>query len=389
MTAPRSRDRSQRVHGEEGLPLDASPRAGARTEGDSRQIQVFDFFSGCGGTSAGLRRAGMRIVFAVDNDPDAAATFRRNFSEATFLERDLFKVKTKRIDSLVRDAKERGPLLFSACAPCQPFSRQNRTERDLARHRPRLLLQFLRFVRRYRPEMIFVENVPGLQDPDETREPFGTFVRTLRRLGYQVTYANVDCRRYGIPQRRLRLVLTGATAGSVDFPAPTHGTGTRRSFTTVRESIGDLPPLAAGEEHPRIRNHRAMALSGLNMQRIRATPMGGDRRNWPKELVLKCHRRKGAGYVDVYGRMHWDAPATGLTTRCISLSNGRFGHPEQDRAISVREAACLQTFPRSFVFEGNIEAMARQIGNAVPALLARRFGEQFVRHADGRRSEVE
>ena len=124
-----------------------------------------------------------------------------------------------------------------------------------------------------------------------------------------------------------------------------------------------------------------MALSELNMRRIRATPVGGDRRDWPSELVLDCHRKEGAGYVDVYGRMRWDAPATGLTTKCFSLSNGRFGHPEQDRAISVREAACLQTFPRRFVFDGTLYSMGRQVGNAVPFLLARRFGDEFVRHS--------
>jgi DNA (cytosine-5)-methyltransferase 1 len=342
-------------------------------------IHVFDFFSGAGGTSAGLRAAGMRITLGLDNDPDAAATFRGNFPETPFLEGDITDIDTEAISQLVSEARDRGDLLFSACAPCQPFSRQNSTQRDLSKHRS-LLLEFLRFVDRYLPQMVFVENVPGLQDPDETREPFGPFVRALRARHYHVTYGTVDCRRYGVPQRRLRLVLVASLLGPIRFPNPTHGPGTRRGYTTVRHWIGSLPPIAAGEQHPRIANHRAMALSPLNLRRIRATPMGGDRRNWPRELVLDCHRSEDAGYVDVYGRMDWNGPATGLTTKCISLSNGRFGHPDQDRAISVREAACLQTFPRRFKFEGPIYSMARQIGNAVPVLLARRFGEEFDRH---------
>lgn len=345
------------------------------------QIQVLDFFSGCGGTSAGMRAAGMQIVLAIDNDPDAAATFRRNFPEARFLETDLVRLHTPTIDGVVAEARRRGPLLYSACAPCQPFSRQNSADRDLS-HRRALLLEFLRFVKRSRPELVFIENVPGLQDLDETRRPFGPFVRTLRRLGYHVAYRIIDCRRYGIPQRRLRLVLVGSLLAPIDFPEHTHGPGTRRRYATVRDFIGDLPPIAAGEQHPRVRNHRAMALSDINLRRIRATPMGGDRRDWPRELILDCHRKNSAAYVDVYGRMRWDAPATGLTTKCFSLSNGRFGHPEQDRAISVREAACLQTFPRRFVFEGTLFAMGRQVGNAVPVALARRFGEHFVQHVE-------
>jgi DNA (cytosine-5)-methyltransferase 1 len=340
---------------------------------------VFDFFSGCGGTSTGMRRAGMNVAFGLDSDSDAASTFRRNFPEATFIESDLAQVDTGRLELLVTDATSRGPLLFSACAPCQPFSRQNSAQRDLSSHRS-LLLEFLRFVQYYLPDMVFVENVPGLQGPDETRAPFGPFVQTLRRLGYHVEYGVVDCRRYGIPQRRRRLVLIGSRMGPIKFPKPTHGQGTRHRFTTVRQWIGDLPPIAAGQAHARVRNHRAMRLSELNLKRIQATPEGGDRRDWPPELVLACHRKEEAGYTDVYGRLRWDEPATGLTTKCFSLSNGRFGHPEQDRALSIREAACLQTFPRRFVFEGNLFAMGRQIGNAVPVLLARRFGEVFVRH---------
>jgi DNA (cytosine-5)-methyltransferase 1 len=345
----------------------------------TQDIHVFDFFSGCGGTSAGLRAAGMHIVFGLDNDPSAAATFQRNFQDAEFVEEDLAKVHTRSVASLVDRARDTGKLLFSACAPCQPFSRQNRTQRNLNPGRS-LLLEFFRFIECYLPDFVFVENVPGLERFAQTEAPLRTFVDCLRGLGYDVEYGIVDCRRYGVPQRRLRLVLLASLLGQPSFPAETHGPGTRRRFTTVRDWIGDLPPIAAGEEHARIANHRAGALSELNMRRIRATPTGGDRRDWPPELLLKCHRKDGAGYIDVYGRMKWDAPATGLTTKCVSLSNGRFGHPEQDRALSVREAASLQTFPRRFRFEGNLFGMARQIGNAVPVVLAERFGEQFGRH---------
>ena len=133
----------------------------------------------------------------------------------------------------------------------------------------------------------------------------------------------------------------------------------------------------AGQEDPNVYNHRAASLSPLNLSRLRSTPEGGGWRDWPEELRPACHRNGFSGYTDVYGRMRWDAPASGLTTRCISYSNGRFGHPSQDRAISVREAASLQTFPLNFIFTGSLNSMAKQVGNAVPVLLARRFGENF------------
>ncbi|MDE0036380.1 MAG: DNA cytosine methyltransferase, partial [Gammaproteobacteria bacterium] len=160
----------------------------------------------------------------------------------------------------------------------------------------------------------------------------------------------------------------------------THGPGTpNHDYETVRNWIEHLPPIGSGEEHPTVSNHRAAGLSALNVKRIEATPEGGGHRDWPDELKLACHK-DFSGYTDIYGRMSWDAPASGLTTRCISYSNGRFGHPEQDRAISVREAACLQTFPDEFAFEGALNSMARQIGNAVPVRLAEVVGKQFVSH---------
>jgi DNA (cytosine-5)-methyltransferase 1 len=368
--APSGRKRS-RVEAS-GSP---QPRRSARLD----KIGVFDFFSGAGGTSAGLRRAGMQVIAGIDNDPDAASTFRRNFPEAEFLESDIATLQTHEISHRVDRSSDTSTLLFAACAPCQPFSKQNKAQRDTTQRRS-LLLEFLRFVEHSLPDLIFVENVPGLQDPDESEPPFGPFVKALRKRGYHVSYESIDCRRYGVPQRRLRLVLLASLLGPIPMPPPTHGPGTPRRYTTVRDWIGDLPPIEAGEHHPRIMHHRALALSALNLRRIRHTPMGGDRRHWPTELLLDCHQKEGAGYSDVYGRMDWDSAATGLTTRCISLSNGRFGHPDQDRAISVREAACLQTFPHSFTFDGALFSMARQIGNAVPVVLARRFGTHLAQH---------
>ncbi len=166
--------------------------------------------------------------------------------------------------------------------------------------------------------------------------------------------------------------------GSIELPEATHGDG-KLPFSTVRQWIGELPPLNAGDTHPNDPVHRASVLSALNLRRIQVTQEGKGREGWPEDLLLDCHRTHG-GHSDVYGRLAWDRPAAGITTRCISLSNGRFGHPEQDRDLSAREAASLQTFPRTYQFAGALTSIAKQVGNAVPPLMARRLGEAIVAH---------
>jgi DNA (cytosine-5)-methyltransferase 1 len=190
----------------------------------------------------------------------------------------------------------------------------------------------------------------------------------------------VDCQHYGVPQRRRRLIVMASRYGPIQIPAPTHGRAPGLlPVSTVSEWIGDLPAISAGEADPSVPNHLASALTDLNMKRLEATPPGGGRADWPPELRLTCHAQHN-GHCDVYGRMRADAPAPALTTKCTSISNGRFGHPVQHRPISVREAASLQTFPRDFIFEGGIKSATRQIGNAVPVLLAQRMGEAFLSH---------
>lgn len=340
-------------------------------------IKVFDFFSGCGGTSAGLQAAGMEIAFGLDIDPDAAATFRANFPKAVFLQTDLTRLRADRLRPLI-GVQRRCPILFCCCAPCQPFSKQNGRRNPRDRRVP-LLSHFGRFVRYFQPEFILMENVPGLQSIAQQPGPLQAFVSLLRRLRYNVAVRTLDCCDYGVPQKRRRFVLLASNLGPIEVPPKSHGPGTpSKRFSTVGEWIADLPPLEAGQECPSVPNHRAAGLAAVNLRRIQATPPGGGRLDWPAELQLPCHIGH-SGHTDVYGRLRMDQPASALTTRCISLSNGRFGHPTQDRALSVREAASLQTFGREFRFFGSLNSMARQIGNAVPALLARRLGEAFVR----------
>jgi DNA (cytosine-5)-methyltransferase 1 len=346
---------------------------------ETPRIRVVDFFSGCGGTSSGLRDAGLEIAVGIDCDTDAAKTYALNFPEARFINKDIRKLRTSALGTdLWAEGTE---LLFSACAPCQPFSKQRRGTAPEDDRVP-LLIELIRFVRYYEPEYIFVENVPGLQTLKYEHGPFAMFVAKLTALGYDLEHRVIDSCDYGVPQRRRRLVIIGSSVGPLKFPRPTHGPSSRRgTYSSVWDWIGDLPPLQAGQEDPTVPNHRASALSPTNLRRIQATLEGGGRENWPESLLLACHKDDYDGHTDVYGRMQRHALASALTTRCISLSNGRFGHPVQDRAISVREAACLQTFSRSFQFDGSMTSMARQIGNAVPVLISHRFGKMFLTHA--------
>lgn len=356
----------------------------AQTGYGSQPPVLVDFFSGCGGTSLGFRTAGIRILAGVDNDPSSGTTFERNFPEAKFIDRDIRSMRPAELADVIGPV-ESSPLIFSACAPCQPFSKQRR-QTKVSDDRIPLLLEFYKFVEYFMPTCIFIENVPGIQRGAAAASPFQEFREKVEKLNYYVSADVVSSASYGVPQRRHRLVALASLLGPITFPSPTHGPGRNHpKYSTVKDWIGDLPPIVAGEEHSTIPNHRASGLSELNLRRIRATPEGGGRKDWPKELELSCHTNGYKGHSDVYGRMSWDAPATGLTTRCISLSNGRFGHPKQDRAISVREAACLQTFPIDFIFTGNWESMGRQIGNAVPVLLASQFGTQIVSHIDEHR----
>jgi len=365
------------------------------TNRKENNIAVFDFFCGCGGTSRGFQKAGMDIAFALDIDQDAKSTFTKNFPETVFCDKSI----TDLIDSGLEQAldKHRNSYkLFCGCAPCQPFTKQI-TESPKRDERKNLLIHFGNIVEICKPDFVFVENVPGLQKvPKHKHGPFPSFKKLLKKLGYQLTYGVVAAQDYGAPQLRRRFVLLASRHGEISIPAPTHGSP-ETPYKTVYDAIHDLPAIAAGETYSGsdVLNHRAAMLSDINMQRIKASAHnGGGRNNWPKELWPECYTRENeegsihSGHTDCYGRLWWKKPATGLTTRCISYSNGRFGHPVQDRALSVREAARLQGFDDEFEFTGNLNSMARQIGNAVPVDLAFAMGNHFIKHLEAINGEI-
>lgn len=350
--------------------------------GSRRKIVAVDLFCGAGGLTKGFSMAGIDVRLGVDADESARDTYIRNNKKTTFWCRKIETVTGKEIlDSI--GLKKDELFLLSACAPCQPFSARNkkRLKADYVDERKNLLSCVIKIIAgmKRKPDLIFAENVPGIE-----RNPvFVAFEDYLHGLEYALDYAVVNAADYGTPQSRKRLILIARKDDFIEIPKPSHGSGLK-AYVTVRDAFKGLPPIKAGGESNKIPNHYCRDLAEINLKRLSETPdSGGSRIDWEsKNLVLRCHKRlgekKNKEHKDVYGRMAWDKPAPTLTTRCVSLSNGRFGHPTQDRAISIREAARLQGFPDNYEFFGpSMESEARQIGNAVPVTLAEAFGKHF------------
>lgn len=343
-------------------------------------IVAVDFFCGAGGLTRGLLDSGIDVKFGIDVDGNCKTTYETNNAPAQFKQYDIKKLSIKELSKELAGIP-REELMFAACAPCQPFSKQRTVTRD--KRQRTLLGYFSRFIKTFKPEYVFVENVPGIAKVPGN-STYKRFVSTLKRLGYSYDAADVDAKDYGVPQTRRRHILLACKSSPICIPGPTHGPG-RRPYETVRKAIAHFPPICAGEIHPKIPNHWASALAEVNLKRIQCTPRnGGDRRQWPDELFLDCHKGDYDGHSDVYGRMWWDRPSPALTCKCHSLSNGRYGHPKQDRAISLREAAALQSFPDDYIFYGKSKGdIGKQIGNAVPVNLARMVGRQLLMHTNG------
>ncbi len=325
-----------------------------------------DLFCGCGAVTQGIKDAGFRILSAVDNNPVACKTYRENHPEVSLFEADIRHLQP---EALV--AKHSVVDLLIACAPCQPFSSQNKFRKK--DERALLILESLRFIEQLKPTLVFYENVPGL-----AADSRGAILAELRQGLSALRYTlgspiKVNAADYSVPQRRLRCVMfaTKQNHPLPILPEPFTPEGLR---DTVEKAIGNLSPLAAGERSFEDSMHFARKHSPLALLRLRHIPKnGGNRFSLPSELELPCHKGTKA-YPDVYGRMRWEDVAPTLTTGCTDITRGRFAHPRDDRAISLREAARLQTFSDSYHFSGNASDVAEQIGNAVPVNFAYAIG---------------
>jgi len=321
-----------------------------------RTLTAIDLFSGCGGLTQGLRTAGFDVVGAVELNRLAAETYRKNHPTVTLWESDIRKLDPAVLKRQL-GLKKRELALLAGCPPCQGFSRLRTMNGAFVVDDPRndLLFEFERFVTVLLPQAIMMENVPWLADD----ERFSVFVERIRAMGYKGEYQVLDAADFGVPQRRKRLIFLAGLKEGVPFAVPM---AKRR---TVRDAISHLS--TAGNSGDPL--HDSLSIHQPRIQEIiRNIPKdGGSRTSLPKKMWLKCHCHISRGFKDVYGRMAWDSVAPTITSGCFNPSKGRFLHPEEDRAITLREAAILQGFPRNYFFPaGNRSAVGMMIGNALP-----------------------
>lgn len=342
------------------------------------KVEVVDLFCGIGGLSYGMKTKGFDILAGYDLDKTCQYAYETN-NEAKFYYQDIKKVAAEEICAQYSKDAIR---VLAGCAPCQPFSSYAFKNKKKDPNKYDLLYEFGRLVREVHPDIVTMENVPAIAS-FKLKSVLPDFIATLESEGFHVSFSVVYCPDYGIPQTRKRLVLLASRWGKINIIPPTHK---KENYVTVKDTIGHLPPLEAGETSFTDPLHRCRTLSPLNLRRLQATPYGGGWRNWPEELLLECHKKEGGkSFGSVYGRMVWESPSPTMTTLCTGIGNGRFGHPEQNRAISAREAALFQTFPITYKFfpderQVSLTKASRYIGNAVPPKLGEVIADSIRLH---------
>ena len=330
----------------------------------TKPASVVDLFCGAGGLSHGFRSEGFNVVAGIDTDETCRYAFERN-NDAPLIRRDVATLSGREVEALFVPGRHR---ILVGCTPCQPFSTYNQKNDD---PKWELLSRFAALIEDVHPDVVSMENVPRLL-AFKAGAVFQSFVEALKAR-YHVVWNVLYGPDFGLAQTRSRLVLLASRLGPIAMPTPTHDPGTYR---TVRDEIGSLPALSHGDTDDVDPLHCASRLSEINARRMAASRPGGTWREWEPTLVANCHKvTSGKGYSSVYGRMSWDAPSPTITTQFYGFGNGRFGHPDQDRALSLREGAMLQGFPREYAFVGpgervQFKSIGRLIGNAVPVKLA-------------------
>ncbi|MDE0323738.1 MAG: DNA cytosine methyltransferase [Candidatus Poribacteria bacterium] len=339
-------------------------------------IKAIDFFCGAGGLTRGLLNAGIKVLAGIDNDERLQETYTYNNKPSRFINKDIDAIDIHELRKELKIQNE-DTTLYAACTPCQPFStlsRQNWKDDD----RKILLLTFAELVKECPPDFILVENVPGLNN-GSGKEIYKKFKKILKKCGFSNRAADLlDAKHFGVPQTRKRFILLASQKGPISLPIRTTDPS---QFVTVRECIEDYPEIVDGGESQDYPNHKARELKSHHKCIVEAVPENGGSRGdiTNTSILLKCHQERPDAHRDVFGRMAWDKPAPTLTSRCSDVYSGRFIHPEQNRGISLREAAALQTFSDDYEFFGtSITGIARQIGNAVPVKLAEQLGKSIL-----------
>ena len=341
-----------------------------------RRVEVVDLFCGVGGLTRGLSQAGLSVIAGFDNDQTCEFAYSNN-NNADFHLADIREITGKEIISLYH---RKALKVLVGCAPCQPFSqlRSKLGTTNLLDEKYNLLSEYGRLINEVKPTIISMENVPQLISTNV----YQNFIKQIESLGYHYDAKVVKCAEYGVSQGRRRFVLIGSLLGDISIKEPTH----KNSFVPLRKVIGNLPSIEAGEVDSTDKLHCAAGLSEINLKRIRASKPGGTWRDWPESLLCECQKREsGRTYASVYGRLKWDQVGPTITTQFYNYGTGRYGHPEQDRALSLREGALLQTFPEDYDFIDpsipfSFSTVARHIGNAVPVRLGEIIGLSIVKH---------
>lgn len=352
------------------------------TSREASPLVAIDLFSGAGGLTLGLKRAGFRVAAAVEIEGHAFATYKTNHPEVLAIKQDIRTVEGRDLRRLAGGAVD----LLAGCPPCQGFSSltNTSTKRDA---RNNLVLEMARLVEEIRPSAVMMENVPGLTTRGS--KLFKRFLGTLERLDYHYAWDVLQVADYGIPQNRRRLVLVAGRGFEPTLPKPSHhriGEGGLLRWKTLRETIGDMESPVLLENcwkvgGPQCFNwHVVRRLTPANIARLRKARPGASRTMLPDELRPDCHKSVNEGYTNVYGRMSWDQLPVTITGGCTTLSKGRFGHPSELRTISVRESARIQTFPDDYVFDTPyMEYVCNMIGNALPCDFAEKLAVSVVR----------
>ena len=343
------------------------------------KLKSVDFFCSGGGMSFGLQQAGIKVIAGIDFDVSCKKTYEANVKGSKYILADVEKLKEADLSQSIDIKRNDDDLIFVGCSPCQYWT-IIRTNKSKAQKSKNLLHEFHRFVKYYSPGYVVVENVPGILTRRK-ESGLDKFVKELEKQGYSVHYQVVNLNEYGVPETRKRFsLIANRVTNKKIFPAPNN------SCPTVANFIGEkngFAKVAAGHTDNTDFMHTVAGLSDTNIKRLKLTPKnGGTRHAWADtDLQINAYRKndKNFSFNDTYGRMAWNKPAPTITTKFFSISNGRFAHPEENRAISLREGATLQTFPTTYKFFGNsIAAIARMVGNAVPPLFATRIGESII-----------
>lgn len=343
-------------------------------------LKAVDFFCGAGGVTCGFQKIGINVLGGLDIDPKFKKTYETN-NKTVFLNEDVSKLSLspQRLAELLPIQKNDNNLIFVGCSPCQYYSNL-KSDKTKSKEGRLLLEDFKEFVLYYKPGFVFIENVPGIET--KKGSPLSKFKRELKKIGYVFDEKVLNAKYFGVPQNRRRFVLVASRLNqNIKLPLQIRK---KESFVTVQDAIGDynlFPKVEAGYKDKSSRQHSVARLSEINLERAKNTPIdGGTRLSWANNdrLQLECYKNHD-GHYDVYGRMFWNKPAPTLTTRFVYTSTGRYTHPEQDRGISLREGATLQSFPINYKFHSsNQGTIATMIGNAVPPKLAEAIGQSLI-----------